>query len=224
MLAGAHIAMNGYEGDHDLVVMPSLDGFDVILGRSFLKMSKAVVHHENATIIWPEPSVHATPTNSQSIPTLAIVTDNPWQILATDDDVGDEGNHDNVDVQAPSTSTHSKATIGRSGQGRDRQWPAAKSSFASNDATNAKQLATIPPAPYLTASVRAALGRIQARVGLYDVRMKPKDGKLPKCRGQFNHKMELNNVNAEPVKGRAIPLNAEERVQLALDIRELGLA
>lgn len=213
--------MNGYEGDHDLVVMPSLDGFDVILGRSFLKMSKAVVHHENATIIWPEPSVHATPTNSQSIPTLAIVTDNPWQILATDDDVGDEGNHDNVDVQAPSTSTHSKATIGRSGQGRDRQWPAAKSSFASNDATNAKQLATIPPAPYLTASVRAALGRIQARVGLYDVRMKPKDGKLPKCRGQFNHKMELNNVNAEPVKGRAIPLNAEERVQLALDIREL---
>ena len=33
--------------------------------------------------------------------------------------------------------------------------------------------------------------------------------------------MELQDPNATPVKGRAIPLNAAERVQLALDIREL---
>ena len=51
MLAGAHIVMDGYEGDHDLVIMPNLDGFDMILGRSFLQASRAVVHHETATIL-----------------------------------------------------------------------------------------------------------------------------------------------------------------------------
>ena len=51
--------------------------------------------------------------------------------------------------------------------------------------------------------------------------MQPNEGKLPPSRGQFDHKIELKDSSARPVKSRAIPLNAEERAQLAIDIKEL---
>lgn len=228
MIASAHIKLTGYEGDHDLVVMPHLDGFDLILGRSFLQASKAVVHHETASITWPKSRASHYAPRSSITPPVAI--SNPWQVLDGDDE-HDEQHEELVDdagsQSALSThrSTPSKAkSDSPTRQRRDLQWPAARSSYATKPGVTVSHNTVNPDSstsPHLTPSVRAALVRVQNRVGLYDTRMRPKDGKLPKCRGQFNHKMELNNKDAIPVKGHAIPLNAEERVQLAMDIREL---
>lgn len=41
----ATVCVVGHTGKHDLVVLPDLDGFDVILGRSFLKEAGAIVNH-----------------------------------------------------------------------------------------------------------------------------------------------------------------------------------
>jgi hypothetical protein len=65
------------------------------------------------------------------------------------------------------------------------------------------------------------LEKLLERVQLYSQRMKPLDGKLPPSRGEFDHKIELKDPSSQPVKLGAIPLNAQERAQLAIDIKEL---
>ena len=166
------------------------------------------------------PPASATPT---------INTSYRWQLLSDNEEGSDDDAHSIDDEQAPPlpAATSKVGRTDRGSQQRDRQWPAANSSFATKAGASIRQIvvpAAIPSSPQLTDAVRAAASRIQARVGLYDGRMSPKEGKLPKCRGAFNHKMQLNDDNVTPVKGHAIPLNAEERVQLALDIRELETA
>ena len=41
----AAVVIGQYSGMHDFVVLPSLDGFDVILGRTFLKQARVIVDH-----------------------------------------------------------------------------------------------------------------------------------------------------------------------------------
>ena len=60
-----------------------------------------------------------------------------------------------------------------------------------------------------------------SRVAQYEERMQPREGCLPPSRGEYDHKIELRDPTSLPFKGRAIPLNAEERAQLAIDIKEL---
>ena len=46
----AIVEVGNHKGEHDFVVLPVLDGFDVILGRSFLKRSRAIVDHAASTV------------------------------------------------------------------------------------------------------------------------------------------------------------------------------
>ena len=95
--------------------------------------------------------------------------------------------------------------------------------------TNQSALSYSVPVPKLSSafaqlaiSIQSApVAAIAQRVEQYVERMQPNDGKLPPSRGQFDHKIELKDPDARPVKSRAIPLNAEERAQLAIDIKEL---
>ena len=52
VLVDVEISVPGYRGVHDLVVMPEIDGFDVVLGRPFLKSSGAVIDHLSSTVVW----------------------------------------------------------------------------------------------------------------------------------------------------------------------------
>lgn len=92
MIAGARIALNGYEGEHDFVIMPKLDGFDVILGRTFLQDSKAVVHHEKGTITWPEPATCSSPASAHDMAAVPpkSVSSNPFQALACPEETNDQ--------------------------------------------------------------------------------------------------------------------------------------
>ena len=80
IIPDAVIAIDGHISTHDLVVMPSLDAFDVVLGRAFLQRSKAIVHHETGRVIWPAastPEANAVPDSATSVSSL-----NPWAALA----------------------------------------------------------------------------------------------------------------------------------------------
>lgn len=214
----AVLQLNGYEGAHSFVVMPDLDGFDVILGRAFLKSSRALVCHHSSTITWPKlPTIenvdqqHASPTNK-------LLTTNPWSQLVVQD-VEHETQPDSEDV------VHDAAEVVRSiGQRkrarsitRSKQWPPPRP--AANHKSDAADIRAA--APTLTNEALAALQRIRERVAIYEQRMKTHVGKLPPSRGEFDHKIELKDPNSKPVQGRAIPLNAAERAQLAVDIRQL---
>ena len=50
VIAAAEIGIEGHVGCHDLIVIPHLDEFDVVLGRTFLESSKAVStpHHHRS--------------------------------------------------------------------------------------------------------------------------------------------------------------------------------
>lgn len=107
MIADAHIMLNEYEGDHDLVVMPHLDGFDLILGRSFLQASKAVIHHETANITWPTLVTPRYTLHAQTVPPGAI--HNPWDVL--DVERGEDDGLGSDDVSQPSVSAHHTAPL-----------------------------------------------------------------------------------------------------------------
>lgn len=46
------VRLPGYHGKHDLVVMPDIDAFDVVLGRPFLQVANAIVNHSTCEVIW----------------------------------------------------------------------------------------------------------------------------------------------------------------------------
>lgn len=50
MLRAARFETGSHRGGHDFIVMPVLDGFDIVLGRRFLKESCAIVDHESDNI------------------------------------------------------------------------------------------------------------------------------------------------------------------------------
>lgn len=76
-VSDAEIAVPGYKGRHDLVVVPKLDGYEVVLGRAFLKRSKAVVDHAAATVTWPTRSVRdiaRVSVHSNRVPVLTTTS------------------------------------------------------------------------------------------------------------------------------------------------------
>ena len=74
VLPSVRIALPGYVGEHDLVVIPHIDGFDVVLGRAFLKLSKACVNHATSTVTWPDRESNDTEQEAlnNSIPDACI--------------------------------------------------------------------------------------------------------------------------------------------------------
>lgn len=46
----ALLEVRGYRGRHDFIILPETDGFDIILGRRFLVLSRAVVHHASSSL------------------------------------------------------------------------------------------------------------------------------------------------------------------------------
>src|SRR5215217_6220116 len=223
----ALIQLSGYNGLHSFVVMPNLDGFDVILGRAFLKTSRAVVSHHSSTITWPEV---AEDINQQHATPAKLLTANPWSPLELQD-VEHETHHDSENVvQDVEHETHHDSenvvrdaaevvqSVGQQKRARSstksKQWPPPR------PAMNIKSHATGIETPF-TDDALAALRRVRERVAVYEQRMSRHVGKLPPSRGEFDHKIELKDSNSKPVQGRAIPLNAAERAQLAVDIRQL---
>jgi hypothetical protein len=73
LIAGAVVAVDGHTGAHDLVVIPQLDKFQVVLGRAFLKRSHANVCHATDKVTWS----NRHPTRAE-----AVTTANPWAVLA----------------------------------------------------------------------------------------------------------------------------------------------
>ena len=217
MLSSARITVPGYTGTHDFVIMPQLDGFDVVLGRAFLKASQALVCHATASVAWP---ILTSTVNNNETTTAARpqhISTNPWQPLTIADahtiksiaSINTALIEDNQPALAVSTTRdHAEHT---SNPVRDTRVPFEKPSNAANAPTK-------PPTP---TPALAILDRVLERVALYEKRMQPKNGRLPPSRGEFDHRIELKDPNSRPVKMRSIPLNAEERMQLAIDIREL---
>lgn len=265
VIAAADICIEGHRGRHDLVVMPDLDEFDVVLGRTFLQASKAIIHHEHGTINWPNcPNSTVDAVLARAAPLSA----NPWHVLSPDDDADGLDSDSaalpietsaaeaantftsrvtqkcrrrrhtrsssklNVVSQSHAVSTHPKPAKQNTDHSPALSYslPLAKMSSVSARSAiidsqptgSAGRPASQPasPAP-CSPAVLETLERVLKRVAEYEDRMKPQEGKLPPSRGQFDHKIELKDPDAAPFKGRAIPLNTEERAQLALDIREL---
>jgi hypothetical protein len=244
VIAAAEIGIEGHVGCHGLIVIPHLDEFDVVLGRTFLESSKAVVHHEHGTTSWPN-----DPCTANINPIIADTTSfhtNPWHVLSPEDSLEAPSIVSNAAVTAEQTiprniscqhhrnqhakgskhhhKQHAKASKHHHKQHTKRNTHdvvTASKLNASPSSQLPKHVPTSPPAISFPAAALEALERIRKRVAEYEHRMKPNEGKLPPSRGQFDHKIELKDPNTVPFKGRAIPLNAEERVQLALDIREL---
>ena len=107
MIAGARIALNGYEGAHDFVLMPNLDGFDVILGRTFLQESKAVVYHENATITWPQPTACSSSTGVHDVtpkPLKTFMNSNRFQSLECLEEIDNADGSADAQQAQPATS------------------------------------------------------------------------------------------------------------------------
>lgn len=237
----ATLTMCGYEGLHDLIVMPNLDGYDVILGRAFLKLSKATVDHATSTISWPDsargtsnsqPSQSSHPCSFSNTPEISV---NPWSCLISHPDSVTDASDDTPSAQDKQCITPMQQVT--------QQTRVPTKSHVSKDhhtKSNHKSLAQpsspTPPTPVAKPSAQPVnsiaptepsahhlviLERVLARVELHAIRMKPKEGTLPKSRGEFDHKIEKKDLSAPPVKSHAIPLNAEERAQLAIDIKEL---
>jgi hypothetical protein len=89
-----HISLPGYQGRHNFVIIADLDAYDVVLGRTFLKQSRAVVDHSTDAITW-HPSPLATAL-SASHPELGThdtrLSNNPWYPIEPPDE---------PDVQSP---------------------------------------------------------------------------------------------------------------------------
>lgn len=66
VLPAVNVSVPGYTGAHDLIIMPALDGFDVVLGRPFLRSSGAIVNHADSSVTW-----HAQRATDHSHPQLA---------------------------------------------------------------------------------------------------------------------------------------------------------
>lgn len=219
IVAAADISIEGYVGRHDLIVMPQLDEFDVVLGRTFLASSKAVVHHEHGTISWPDEPCSVSSSTTSDTETLDT---NPWHVLSPEDDEAQSFNTtasgENIQ-QSSHTVPDKQHTQHAKRHGRDVIDVNGIDKSPPSQPPNHVPAST-PSISFPDAAIEA-LERVRKRVAEYEHRMKPNEGKLPPSRGQFDHKIELKDPNTAPFKGRAIPLNAEERVQLALDIREL---
>lgn len=211
----ALIQLPGYEGAHSFVVMPNLDGFDLILGRAFLKASGAVVCHQSSSVTWPE-SMMAHEIDKQCSPSSTnLATGNPWSQLTTQDiEQDDQCSNESVAGETPRTIRSSSRQRPTCPALKSKQWPPPRS------ATNIRSQSTGVVSP-LSDNALAALKRVRERVAIYEQRMKQHVGKLPPSRGEFDHKIELKDTNSRPVQGRAIPLNVAERAQLAVDIRQL---
>lgn len=225
MIADANITLPGYSGEHDLLIMPHLDVFEVVLGRAFLKASKAIVHHETSAVVYTD-----------------MATKNPWQLLdissldkplLDDDDTTVTPSTDNAShsQQKINTSNHNqkravvKSTNCQQAARQPALTTAVKPTNCHQALTTVVKPTNTPSSPAtllpLTDEALASIQKLLARVDLYNSRMKPKDGRLPPSRGEYDHRIELKDPSAKPVKSRSIPLNAEERAQLAIDIKEL---
>jgi hypothetical protein len=236
MLPAVNISLPGYSGAHDLIIMPALDGFDVVLGRPFLKSSGAVVDHTDSTVTWR--SNHTTiSSTSPSHTSAAMTTINPWNVLANNDNLQllDLSTEDDVSTTPAQTNHVMPAHERRKSQSIRQRVPTThinqarretKHDIRTTECEPISQPETKPKQPETnkqphSPEVLLLFERLLKRIAEYVRRMQPLDGQLPPSRPGFNHKIELNNPLSLPVKLSAIPLNAEERAQLAIDIREL---
>lgn len=218
MIHDSLIQLPGYEGTHSFVVMPDLDGFDVILGRAFLKSSRALVCHHSSTITWPTSSVVEDVDRQHVSLAEKLVTTNPWSQLAVQDAEHDTQHDSENDARDAAEDVRSVSQRKRARtMTESKQWPPPRP--VAKNRSHAADIDVVSSS--LSKDALAALQRVRERVALYEQRMKPHVGKLPPSRGEFDHKIELKDPNSKPVQGRAIPLNAAERAQLAVDIRQL---
>ena len=119
-------------------------------------------------------------------------------------------------IQSPATPGRAPATS----TSRRRTTAQASPTRTANSSTSATPTSTSVSAE-TKAHASAERKKLLERVSLYDERMRPKSGQLPPSRGAFDHKIELRDPSSKPVKGHAIALNADERTQLAIDIKAL---
>lgn len=229
----ASITVPGHKGEHDLVVVPNLDGYDIVLGRSFLKRSRAVVSHDTGTITWPAQS-------ATIVPRPRVSTSNPFAILADHADTMSlpdmshdaAGSEDGRKLATNQPDTQSTQATRKQPRNKSNKFLRSVNCTATSDsaAQSLPNEVVLKPTPQPITPITptkpsahhlAILERVLSRVELHGVRMKPKEGKLPKSRGEFDHKIEKKDQSSPPVKSHAIPLNAEERAQLAIDIKEL---
>lgn len=215
----AHVKLPNYHGHHEFIVVPHLDGFDAVLGRSFLKTSGAIVHHASSQVSW---SNRRTGNIKEE-----LQMSNMYDVLQPEE-VACDGDERLSMRESTSASSNIAPSLQSTENARQQQQqqvkpaPREQVGCPSTAPSSIKTTATPAPAP-AEPSVEhlATLNRILERVSRYEELMREKEGQLPPSRGQFDHKIELKDPDARPVKSRAIPLNAEERAQLVMDIKEL---
>src|SRR6478752_3845413 len=66
ILPDVEVAIANYRGLHNLVVMPVIDGYDVVLGTPFLTSAGASIHYRTSTITWDTNS-HSDSVNTSNI-------------------------------------------------------------------------------------------------------------------------------------------------------------
>jgi hypothetical protein len=220
----ARISLPGYEGLHDLIVMDGIDGFDVILGRSFLAKSGALVDHGSSNLSWPgKPALsrepHYASANSSMNSSARSV---PGQVEESPAQPGPQSG------QARDITRNISSREERLIEIRRVQTAVANGSGSEQDTLRLAGLGAVDlDNAVVSTTTRTSTPECQhrralnARLELHDARMKPRQGQLPPSRGDFDHRIELRDPAAKPAKSKAIPLNPLEREQLAADIQEL---
>ncbi|HEY9663283.1 MAG TPA: retropepsin-like aspartic protease, partial [Allocoleopsis sp.] len=86
ILHDVEISVPNYRGLHNLVVMPFIDGYDVVLGTPFLTSSGASIHYRTSTITWETTSSANTSTVTTNVTACQRTDSNPFSCLPLDDD------------------------------------------------------------------------------------------------------------------------------------------
>jgi hypothetical protein len=212
----ARVKLPDYDGRHEFIVVPNLDGFDAVLGRSFLKASGALVDHASSRVSW---SNHRNDEEKVGPP-----LSNKYDALQSNEpdvDVDQE-----LSMPEPTSATGIAPRSVKKTKQKQKQHvrpvPRGQITISSTEQPSGEIAAkSAPTSTKPSVEHLATLNRILERVSRYEELMREKEGQLPPSRGQFDHKIELKDPDARPVKSRAIPLNAEERAQLVVDIKEL---
>jgi hypothetical protein len=238
MLQGADVEVPGHRGLHDMLVLPDIDGCDAILGRSFLKKADASVHHRSGCVEFgrsPAVIVASGDERGTSGASVNLVKNDdrvPAQRVR-DEAVISRAEETSVDCITTTTERASASEVLRSVMHR----PEAEDimsvlgdvpSVSGQDAMlrlfgltavpDKGDEETLAPLPQVSDWCQAELER--ATDGYEEV-MEPLVGTLPPSRGEFDHQINEIDVNVEPQRRRAIPLNDCDQKALAVKLRAL---
>ena len=226
MVKDANVRVPGHRGEHDMLVLPTLDGCDAILGRPFLVKSNACVRHAESVVEFEGKHVQlASNQGSSSVVAMA------------------SAEHTACCVEAVVGADEKKSVA--SGCSERVRGARAVDACAGEVAAIAQVLhdvesvdvsvqdgilrllgmTVVPepaedpvPMPQVSAECRAA---IDEAIASYEQCMEQHRGQLPPSRGEFDHQINLIDPNVQPRRRKAIPLSDSAQKELWTKLQEL---